>query len=96
VTTVGEKWKNYQGNQFGVISQPYYVLADPQMNQLAEPMGYTSNVQKYIDFLQRGLKQYQPDDKAAAAKTPPDSEEKKETASAKEKAESGLNQVTSR
>jgi thiol:disulfide interchange protein DsbD len=60
VRTVGEKWRKFQGNQYGKISQPYYVLTDPQMNELTEPMGYTSNPKKYLDFLRTGLREYEP------------------------------------
>lgn len=56
--TVGDKWSYLQRYKFGANAQPYYVLLDNEAYPLVAPSAYDENVANYIDFLQRGVKQY--------------------------------------
>lgn len=57
--TIGNKWSHHQASNFGTNSQPYYVLLDNQGKLLAKPRAYDKDVQKYIEWLEAGLKEYQ-------------------------------------
>ncbi len=56
--TVGDKWSYLQRYKFGANAQPYYVLLDNEAYPLVAPSAYDENVANYVDFLQRGVKQY--------------------------------------
>lgn len=56
--TIGNKWSHLQASRFGTNSQPYYVLLDNQGELLEKPRAYDLDVQKYINFLETGLKEY--------------------------------------
>ncbi|GAB1857261.1 thioredoxin family protein [Flavobacteriaceae bacterium MHTCC 0001] len=52
----GHKWANFQTQFFKSNSQPYYVLFNPNTNEvLNEPVGYTPDEDAYANFLQKGL-----------------------------------------
>jgi thiol:disulfide interchange protein DsbD len=54
--TVGAKWASFQINNFGVASQPYYILMDNDgKTLLTRPTAYTPNVKEYEVFLNCGL-----------------------------------------
>jgi len=55
VPTVGKLWSDFQRSRYQVNSQPYYVLLDHQLNELADPIGYTPDVDQYLQFLKDGL-----------------------------------------
>ncbi len=56
IRTVGAKWASFQINNFGVASQPYYILMDNDgKTLLTRPTGYTPNVKEYEVFLACGL-----------------------------------------
>lgn len=55
IETVGDRWKDFQRKYFGKISQPWYVLIDHEGKLLAEPIGYTSSVTEYSQWLNEGL-----------------------------------------
>ena len=58
--TVGDKWQHFQSENYNLISQPYYVLTDPDLNQLTQRgKGYTRDKQEYIDFLKKGLENFE-------------------------------------
>lgn len=59
IETVGNKWSDFQATKYGANSQPYYVLLDHEENVMVEPRGYTPDVQKYINFLEKGLKRFE-------------------------------------
>lgn len=48
---LGEKWADLEATRFHSVSQPLYVILSPQGEQLKAPIGYTPDVQKFIDFL---------------------------------------------
>jgi thiol:disulfide interchange protein DsbD len=56
VNTIGEKWSDYQVNHYGQITQPLYVVVDTLGNDRGPAMGYEPDVEKYKQFLLKGLK----------------------------------------
>lgn len=56
--TIGKQNADFQINAFNNNAQPFYVLLDANGNLLAEPIGYELNVNKFVQFLDRGLKNF--------------------------------------
>lgn len=56
--TVGDKWSYLQRSKFGANAQPFYVILDNNGKPLAGSRSYDENIQKYLDFLNTGLKNY--------------------------------------
>lgn len=56
--TIGDKWSYLQRYKFGANAQPYYVLLDNQGKPLAPSYAYDEDIDKYILFLESGLKRY--------------------------------------
>ena len=56
--TVGDKWSYLQRVKFGANAQPFYVLIDNEGKPLNKPYSYDEDVDKYVDFLQTGLDNY--------------------------------------
>ena len=56
--TVGDKWSYLQRGKFGANTQPFYVLIDNEGNPLNGSRSYDEDIQKYIDFLQKGIDNY--------------------------------------
>jgi thiol:disulfide interchange protein len=56
--TVGDKWSYLQRIKFGANAQPFYVLLDNNGKPLSKPYSYNENIDKYIQFLDNGLKAY--------------------------------------
>lgn len=56
------RWnQDFQATRYGANSQPFYVLADHDLNPLVDPQGAILNDNaKYIAFLQSGLDNYKP------------------------------------
>ncbi len=59
IRTVGQKWSVFQAENYNVNTQPYYVILDHEENMLAEPHGYDTNINKYIEFLDTGYENFQ-------------------------------------
>ena len=55
VSSVGKLWSDLQRDRYQVNSQPYYVLLDHHLNKLAEPIGYTPDKDRYLQYLKDGL-----------------------------------------
>lgn len=55
IITVGDKWATMQVENFGVTSQPYYVLLSPDEKLLNNPVAYEPNAKAYAAWLQCGL-----------------------------------------
>ncbi len=55
--TVGDKWLQYQIDQYVSNAQPFYVLLDHAGAPLLPPIGYNPplNLQEYRDYFQKGL-----------------------------------------
>ncbi len=58
IRTVGDKWATFQTVNFRNNSQPYYVLLDPGVQLLNQPIGYTPNEKEYLDWLKAGLEKF--------------------------------------
>jgi thiol:disulfide interchange protein DsbD len=56
--TVGDKWSYLQRHKFGANAQPYYIALDNEGKPVSPPYAYDENVEKYIEFLQTGLRNY--------------------------------------
>lgn len=56
--TIGDKWSYLQRTKFGANAQPFYVLIDNEGKPLNKSYSYDEDIQKYIDFLETGLKNY--------------------------------------
>lgn len=56
--TVGDKWSYLQRSKFGANAQPFYVLLDNEGKPLNKSYSYDEDIQKYIDFLETGLKNH--------------------------------------
>lgn len=54
--TIGDKWSYLQRYKFNSNSQPYYVVLDPQGRLLAGPVAYDENIDRFKQFLNKGLK----------------------------------------
>ena len=55
----GHKWAHFQARYFGVNSQPFYLLMDPNTLQiLNNPVGYMPDANEYISFLKCGLSEF--------------------------------------
>jgi thiol:disulfide interchange protein DsbD len=57
--TLGDKWSYLQRTKFGANAQPFYVLIDNEGMPLNKAYSFDEDVDKYVDFLETGLKNYQ-------------------------------------
>ena len=57
IETIGDYWSTFQNQNFGAVSQPYYVLLSPQLEILAPPVQNT-DVASYHTWLQEGLSEF--------------------------------------
>ena len=56
--TLGDKWSYLQRVKFGANAQPFYVLIDNEGNPLNKSYSFDEDINKYVDFLETGLKNY--------------------------------------
>ena len=59
IRTIGNKWATFQTQVFNNNSQPYYAMLTPEGELLGNPVGYTPNVDDYIEFLDCGLNAFE-------------------------------------
>ena len=59
--TVGDKWLQYQIDQYLSNAQPFYVLLDHEGQPLLSPIGYNPplDIQEYRDYFQKGLEVFE-------------------------------------
>lgn len=57
--SIGKKNADLQISKFKINAQPYYCILDTEGNLLTEPMGYNLDVDKFVEFLDNGEKQFQ-------------------------------------
>ncbi|MDX1333511.1 MAG: thioredoxin family protein [Robiginitalea sp.] len=57
IETIGDYWSTFQNQNFGAVSQPYYVLLSPRLEILAPPVQNT-DVATYRTWLQEGLTEF--------------------------------------
>ncbi len=59
IKTVGNKWGDYQIKKYKQLSQPLYVIVDPEDGaDLTAPRGYDPSVEGYQEYLEKGLNRY--------------------------------------
>lgn len=58
ITTIGNKWSDFQASVFEANSQPYYVLLDLNEKPLIDPQGAEYDVEIFKDFLDKGLNEF--------------------------------------
>ena len=56
--TVGDKWSYLQRYKFGANSQPYYVILNSDGSLAAGPVYYDEDVNRFVEFLNKGLNNY--------------------------------------
>ncbi len=56
--TVGDRWSYLQRSKFGANAQPFYVLLDGDGHPLTGSYSYNEDVAAYLNFLEKGLKNY--------------------------------------
>ncbi len=56
---IGQKWSELQTIKYKTNTQPYYVLMDLDENNLIDPVGYTPNVDEYLDWLSEGIANFE-------------------------------------
>jgi thiol:disulfide interchange protein DsbD len=56
--TIGRKNTDYQITRFGVNAQPFYVILNHEGKKLTDPMAFEPNVDKYLEFLDKGIEAY--------------------------------------
>jgi len=56
--TLGKKYADFQITKFGVNAQPYYVLLDTKGQQLVKPGAYDLNADRFVDFLDAGIAEF--------------------------------------
>lgn len=54
IVTIGDQWATFQTENFQKQSQPLYVVIDTSERLVTNPVGYTPDVQKYLDWLRCG------------------------------------------
>ncbi len=55
IVTVGKKWTDFIIHRYKTNTQPFYVLADVDGNNLNDPIGYTPDIEEYKEWLKEGL-----------------------------------------
>lgn len=56
--TIGDKWSYLQRSKFGANAQPFYVIIDNEGKPLAGSYSYDENIDRYLEFLNKGLGNY--------------------------------------
>lgn len=51
IKTQGDLWATFQSENFKQVTQPLYVVLSPDQTLLSNPVGYTPNIQQYLDWL---------------------------------------------
>ncbi|WP_394758522.1 thioredoxin family protein [Flavobacterium sp.] len=58
ITTVGQKWSEFQRLNYGTNARPYYVLINLNEKKLNEPVPYTPNIPEYKTWLEDGISKF--------------------------------------
>ena len=61
IVTVGDKWSNFQIENFNASSQPQYAIISPTEKALTKTKGYTPGAGEFADWLQCGLDAFKKD-----------------------------------
>lgn len=54
ISTVGQKWSEFQRARYGTNARPFYVMLDANEKQLSEPVGYTPDTEEFLAWLKVG------------------------------------------
>jgi len=52
INSVGDLWATFQAENFNQVTQPLYVVMSPDQNLLSNPVGYTPDINEYLQWLQ--------------------------------------------
>lgn len=52
--TLGDKWATFEAENFGQVSQPFYVILNNSEQLLNNPVGYTPEINAYLSWLKCG------------------------------------------
>ena len=63
--SIGKKYADFEITHYNINAQPFNVLLDDRADTLCMPIGYNSDVENFVSFLEKGLKEF---DKRQAAK----------------------------
>lgn len=55
VRTIGDKWMEFQKDNYEIAAQPLYVIKDKDGNDIGKPIAYTPEVEIYEAWLKKGL-----------------------------------------
>jgi cytochrome c biogenesis protein CcdA/thioredoxin-related protein len=58
IITLGDKWTTFEAENFGQVSQPFYVILSNKENLLNHPVGYTPDVKEYLAWLKCGKESF--------------------------------------
>ncbi len=58
VTTVGQKWSEFETYKYKNNSQPLYVIENHKGENMNEPIGYTPEVDVYYKWLRKGIENF--------------------------------------
>lgn len=58
VTTIGEKWLDFEVAKYHSNAQPYYVIINEKGETLVPPQGANQNIPEFIKFLDSGIAAY--------------------------------------
>lgn len=52
INSVGDLWATFQAENFNQVTQPLYIVLSPDQNLLSNPVGYTPDINEYLQWLQ--------------------------------------------
>ena len=55
ITSIGNKWSDFQISRYGTNAQPYYVLVDHNEQNLNDPIAYEPDISTYREWLESGI-----------------------------------------
>jgi thiol:disulfide interchange protein DsbD len=58
IKTIGDKWSTLEALTFANNTQPLYVLLSPDSLLLGNPVGYTPDIEEYMEYLNCGIETY--------------------------------------
>ena len=58
ITTIGQKWNEFEIQKFNNNARPYYVLLNLNEEKLNKPVPYTPNIEEYKNWLLDGISKF--------------------------------------
>lgn len=55
ITSIGNKWSDFQITRYKANAQPYYIILDTNEKSLNKPTGYTPDITEYEQWLKSGI-----------------------------------------